>query len=500
MSEEIRLKTKEWERLLTYDQQQKYRNAIAQGWFSDYHGNGWRHETFYGAYIWKNPKYVKIVNIFRDIIGHKPTWDDITDDNLRDLYDEMQRVYAPNSVRTLCATIKAVIRENNPTRDIPSPTFGKILRAKTVPVQSVFLNDEEVRRIAAYHVRGRNQRYIQRMFVMECLCGARRSDCERISSANIDSSGRYLVYVAQKTKTEVKVPIHKRLRPFLVCGTGDEPPGGVSENTFNRNIQEMCRACGIDNNVKIFHGGKYLTGPKWKFVTTHTGRRSFATNLSQKGVPLEQIALMMGHMSGNTPNISMTLRYIVGKPEIDSSTLRIFGVYDEDYPVVKEDDEIIAEDVTDTTPAEETETEFETLTEPTTDDMLKLHVKDEQQMLADACVEKYQKILANIVKKAFDGEIDDYDVLRKTLWHFDHAFNEELMQYSGEYYELTKPLLESISNCHVDVPYEQFTAHWYHIYHNHWEDSQGRPVDENGNLLSDDGKHRVFEVVKCNNQ
>ena len=46
---EIHLKTRDWERLLTYEQQQKYKYAIKQGWFSDYHGSSWRHDTFYGA-------------------------------------------------------------------------------------------------------------------------------------------------------------------------------------------------------------------------------------------------------------------------------------------------------------------------------------------------------------------------------------------------------------------------------------------------------------------
>ena len=340
MSEEIRLKTRDWERLLTYTQQQKYRNAIAKGWFSDYHGNEWRHETFYGAYLWKYPQYTIIVKRFADLIGHRPTWDDVTDDNLRDLFEELQKSYSPNSVRTYCATIKAVIRENDPTREIPSPSFGRILRAKAVPVQAIYLNDEEIKRIIAYNPRGRIKRYVQRMFLMECLCGARRSDCERLGVGNIDESGRFLVYVSQKTKAEVKVPIHKALRQFLVCGTGDEPVGKLCTSTFNRNVQEICRACGIDNNVKVFMGGEYRTGKKFHFVSSHTGRRSFATNLSRKGVPAEQIALMMGHLVNGRPNMQMTMRYIVGKPEIDSSTLRIFGVYDEDYPKVATDEEI----------------------------------------------------------------------------------------------------------------------------------------------------------------
>lgn len=58
-------------------------------------------------------------------VGHKPLWEDITDDNLRDLFEKIKENYAPNSAKTVCATIKAVIRENDATKVINSPTFGK---------------------------------------------------------------------------------------------------------------------------------------------------------------------------------------------------------------------------------------------------------------------------------------------------------------------------------------------------------------------------------------
>ena len=331
MTEELRIKTRDWERLLTPVQQEKYKAAIKQGWFADYHGNAWRHNTFYGAYIWKYPKFIKVARMFEELLGHKPLWEDITDDNLRDLFEKIKENYAPNSAKTVCATIKAVIRENDATKDIPSPSFGKILRTKAVPVQSVYLTDEEINKIINYNPKGQTKRYVQRMFLMECLCGARYSDCQRITPENIDDTGHFLVYVSQKTKTEVRVPLHRKLRPFLVCGTGTEPlPGEVSEMTFNRVLREICGDCGINANTKVFRAGKEETGRKNRFVSSHTGRRSFATNLSKKGVPVEQIAVMMGHTSNGKPNIQMTMRYIVGKTEIDSNTLRIFGVYDKD--------------------------------------------------------------------------------------------------------------------------------------------------------------------------
>lgn len=68
MTEEIRIKTRDWERLLNYTQQQKYKTAIKQGWFANYHSNAWRHDTFYGAYIWKYPKLIKVVRMFEEIL------------------------------------------------------------------------------------------------------------------------------------------------------------------------------------------------------------------------------------------------------------------------------------------------------------------------------------------------------------------------------------------------------------------------------------------------
>ena len=327
---EIHLKTRDWERLLTYEQQQKYKYAIKQGWFSDYHGSSWRHDTFYGAYIWKHPKYINVVRTFSDLVGHKPLWSDITDDNLRDLTEKIQELYAPNSSRTICATIKAVIREND-EKGIRSSKFDSILRVKRVPVQAVYLDDNEIQSLIDYIPHGSVERYVKRMFILECLCGARLSDCHNITPENIDDTGKYIVYVAQKTKAEVRVPLHKKLRSFLVCGTADEPVGGVVDVYFNKVLREICSNCGIDTRVKVFKCGKYESGPKFKFVSSHTGRRSFATNLSKNGLPVEQIAIMMGHANGGKPNIEMTQRYIVGKTNIDTRTLRVFGIYDDDY-------------------------------------------------------------------------------------------------------------------------------------------------------------------------
>ena len=63
-----------------------------------------------------------------------------------------------------------------------------------------------------------------------------------------------------------------------------------------------------------------ITKEKWELVSSHTARRSFATNLYLSGVALEDIALMMGHGK----NIETTKRYICGERQITTRVMAYF--------------------------------------------------------------------------------------------------------------------------------------------------------------------------------
>lgn len=334
---EFELATRDWQKLLTPSQQEKYASAIRNGYFSDYHGTSWRHDTFYGAYIWKYPGRVKVVNRFRDMLGHKPAWNDITDDNMRDFKELLDESYSPNSVRTICAEIKSVLRSNKKTKPIVSEDFGYIMKQKNVPSQAVYLTMREIRKIRDYQPLTRIERYVKRMFMIESLTGARVGDCKRMSVDNVSENGNTLTYVSRKSHTEVTVPVHRWLKPFLVMSDPMEPKD-LCQSTYNRSLQRICRACGITERVKVYSHGKENVGPKYQFVSSHTGRRSFATNLSMSGISIEQIALLMGHTNGNVPNIQMTQRYIVGKTSIDDKVYALFGTYRKNEPVYEWND------------------------------------------------------------------------------------------------------------------------------------------------------------------
>lgn len=317
-------KQKGWEDLLSEPQIEKYSNAIRQGYFDDYHGNEWRH-TFYGAWIWKHPNRVKAVSRFRDLVGHLPQWEDVTEDNLRDFRMELDENYAPNSVKTICAELSAIIRAHG-DKNIPLDFSGltRIMKMKKVPSVSTYLTMHEVEKINMYHPRSVYTRLVKRIFMIECLTGARWCDCLRMSPDNITELDGvpYIRYIAQKTQTEVMVPVHRLLPQYLVRTPLEPTQPDLS--FYNKTLRKICRYCGVVSWGKVFKGGKEYAGRKYNFVSSHTGRRTFATNLAQKGVTLEQIALMMGHMNGNVPNIEMTKRYVCEKLEIDKKVLKFF--------------------------------------------------------------------------------------------------------------------------------------------------------------------------------
>lgn len=54
----------------------------------------------------------------------------------------------------------------------------------------------------------------------------------------------------------------------------------------------------INTSVQLYAAGQRQSGPKFKFVSSHTGRRSFATNLARTAESLEQAKDMIARFVG----------------------------------------------------------------------------------------------------------------------------------------------------------------------------------------------------------
>lgn len=304
---------------LSFERNKLYQAAIQAGYFDGYEAapRDWNH-SFVGTFLLKWPKRKKTLDRIREITGHVPEWEDLTDDVIGDFVLDLQDdEVTASTAKTLCAELKAVLNRNR--RKVPSTEFADMLRIKSETSQAVYLTREEITRIMDYPVVGDIERFVRRNFVVECLTGARLCDAERLSIDNCDMTTGTLSYVPDKTPgIIVTLPVDEgmRLRDFL----SDRYTRPCGVNVFNDAVRRICKNCGIDEQKTVFRHGQTVTEKKYMLVSSHTGRRSFATNLYVAGVSLEDIAMMMGHGK----NIETTKRYICAERRLTPDIMSYF--------------------------------------------------------------------------------------------------------------------------------------------------------------------------------
>lgn len=269
--------------------------------------------SFEQEFVRRQPSYAHILRYMRDAIGvQEVQWSDLTTLNLSEMRDNICDNVAGNTACTYLAVLKAFLSAYLDENLFPCKNPGKELKAKRVPSQNVYLTEEEIERIERYVPHNDTERDIKAAFLIECYCGARTSDVKSFTEHNI-IDGR-LCYVSQKTKVESSIPIHRNLMRYLQY----KPTGEHNRAVYNDVIKRICRRCGISQETKIFYHGKTQTRPKYEYVGSHTARRSFATNLTLRGVPRAVICALMNH----NKNENMTSRYIC----VDTDNLDLSGM------------------------------------------------------------------------------------------------------------------------------------------------------------------------------
>lgn len=264
----------------------------------------------------------QILRYMRQAIGTEEVqWSDITGANLADMASYIADSVSPNSAVTYCAIIKAFLARYRDEDIIPCKTPEKYLKAKKFPQENVALTSDEVQRIVSYYnalqARPGHQpeKDVLTLFLLEVFCGARSCDVEKLTAGNI-CDGR-LTYVSQKTHVLATLPVHRMLPVLLKRKPEKEHPIGVKVRTIKR----VAKACGIDTPVTICYHGEMRTRPKYEYLGTHTARRTFASILSEKGVPIAEIAQYMSHT-----NTTMTERYIkVDTNKVSEAALAFFN-------------------------------------------------------------------------------------------------------------------------------------------------------------------------------
>jgi integrase len=233
-----------------------------------------------------------------------------------------QKSFSVNTIGKQIKNIKVFMSEAtekglNTNLDFKSRKFKVI----SEQADSVYLNMDE---IDLSH-NPRLER-VRDLFVVGCNTGLRFSDFSNIKPENIKGNNISLKTI--KMNQPVVIPITKMVFKIMERYRKDYAnclPPALSNQKMNDYIKEICKLAEFHEETEKSRniGSKRQTKvrPKYELITTHTARRSFATNLFLAGVPTKTIRDITGH---KTEKAFFT--YIKSTPEQQANKLR--GFYD----------------------------------------------------------------------------------------------------------------------------------------------------------------------------
>ena len=140
---------------------------------------------------------------------------------------------------------------------------------------------------------------VRDLFLIGAFSGLRFSDFTRITPEHIvtEEGAELIELFSKKTNTQVVIPLLPVLQTKLEKYEYNPPK--ISAQKFNDYIKEVCELAGIDSEVivKRSKGGRRIEErkPKHELITSHTARRSFATNFFQLGLPAIELMKITGH-------------------------------------------------------------------------------------------------------------------------------------------------------------------------------------------------------------
>ncbi len=163
---------------------------------------------------------------------------------------------------------------------------------------TVYLNVAELQKISNT-VLPKYLENVRDLFLLGCYTGLRFSDYNKLTKDRFIENDTMLKVRTEKTDETVIIPLHPEAKRIIEKHHNNGGFHIITNQKFNKFIKDVCHLAGIDETTVITRtvAGKKLriTKPKHDLVTSHTARRSFATNAYLAGVPTLAIMSITGH-------------------------------------------------------------------------------------------------------------------------------------------------------------------------------------------------------------
>ncbi|MCK0144028.1 site-specific integrase [Arenibacter sp. F26102] len=164
---------------------------------------------------------------------------------------------------------------------------------------TIYLNIEELKRMEKINLSSSPRlEKVRDLFLIGCYTGLRFSDFTQIKPENIVSDKSMLQIRTQKTGERVSIPLHQTVKNILKK-YNNNLPSAYTNQVMNKYLKDVASLAQLKDEVEttITKGGvmKKEAVKKFNLVTTHTARRSFATNLFLADIPAISIMKITGH-------------------------------------------------------------------------------------------------------------------------------------------------------------------------------------------------------------
>lgn len=174
---------------------------------------------------------------------------------------------------------------------------GKYFTKPSEEADNIYLSEKELLEIESLDLGDKpHLDRVRDLFLVGCYTGLRFSDYSRLTPKNIANG--FIEIEQLKTGENVVIPVHPVVKKINLKYNGLPPT--ISNQKFNTYLKDICQdveSLKETESKTTTKAGKKVTVNmfKWQMVSSHTARRSFATNEYLNGTSTLTIMAVTGH-------------------------------------------------------------------------------------------------------------------------------------------------------------------------------------------------------------
>lgn len=169
--------------------------------------------------------------------------------------------------------------------------------------EPIILSKDELQKIVNCKHLNPKESIVRDWFVISCLTGLRISDFFKLNKTHLDLKENRIKIKMTKTSKPIIIPMSLTVTSIIKNNNGTPPK--MADATYNEKLKQVCKKIGIDSEIeterKIKGQIRIEQHKKWEKITSHCGRRTFATMaFEEKWLDPYEIMQITGHKNLKT--------------------------------------------------------------------------------------------------------------------------------------------------------------------------------------------------------